>query len=61
LSSSEAARYLGVSLCSVRRWADAGALPCWRTPGGHRRFELEQLQQLRRRALVDVLEGARAR
>jgi excisionase family DNA binding protein len=42
-TSSQAARYLGVSLATVRRWADAGHLDYYRTPGGQRRFSREQL------------------
>ena len=43
LSTSEAARHLGVSLSTVRRWSDAGHLRGSRTPGGQRRFTIEQL------------------
>jgi excisionase family DNA binding protein len=42
-TSSQAARYLGISLATIRRWADAGHLGCYRTPGGQRRFSREQL------------------
>ena len=42
-TSSQAARYLGVSLATIRRWADAGHLSCYRTPGAQRRFSREQL------------------
>jgi excisionase family DNA binding protein len=42
-TASQAARYLGVSLATVRRWADAGHLDCYRTPGGQRRFSRDQL------------------
>lgn len=42
-TSSQAGRYLGVSLATVRRWTDAGYLTCYRTPGGQRRFSREQL------------------
>jgi excisionase family DNA binding protein len=42
-TSSQAARYLGVSLATIRRWADAGHLSCYRTPGGQRRFSRDQL------------------
>ncbi len=45
LSTSEAARHLGVSLSTVRRWSDAGYLRGYRTPGGQRRFTVEQLDQ----------------
>ncbi len=44
-TSSQAARYLGVSLATIRRWADAGHLVCYRTPGGQRRFSREQLDR----------------
>jgi excisionase family DNA binding protein len=43
LSTSEAARHLGVSLSTVRRWSDSGYLRGYRTPGGQRRFTIEQL------------------
>lgn len=42
-TSSEAARFLGVSLATVRRWTDAGHIACYRTPGGQRRFSRDQL------------------
>jgi excisionase family DNA binding protein len=42
-TSSQAARYLGISLATLRRWADAGHLAYYRTPGGQRRFSREQL------------------
>jgi excisionase family DNA binding protein len=42
-TSSQAARYLGVSLATIRRWTDAGHIGCYRTPGGQRRFSRDQL------------------
>lgn len=42
-TSSQAARYLGVSLATIRRWTDAGHVSCYRTPGGQRRFSRAQL------------------
>ncbi len=42
-TSSQAARYLGVSLATIRRWTDAGHVACYRTPGGQRRFSKDQL------------------
>jgi len=53
-TSSEAARYLGVSLATVRRWSNAGHLPGSRTPGGQRRFSRLQLDQF-----LASLEGER--
>jgi excisionase family DNA binding protein len=44
-TSSQAARYLGVSLATIRRWTDAGHVGCYRTPGGQRRFTRGQLDQ----------------
>ena len=43
LSTSQAASALGVSLGTIRRWADMGYLESYRTPGGQRRFSREQL------------------
>lgn len=45
LSTSEAARHLGVSLSTIRRWSDLGYLRGYRTPGGQRRFSVEQLDE----------------
>ena len=44
-TSSQAARYLGVSLATIRRWTDAGHISCYRTPGGQRRFSRVQLDE----------------
>jgi len=44
-TSSQAARYMGVSLATVRRWTDAGHIACYRTPGGQRRFSRAQLDE----------------
>jgi excisionase family DNA binding protein len=44
LSTSQAARELGVSLGTVRRWADMGYLRAYRTPGGQRRFNADQIE-----------------
>jgi excisionase family DNA binding protein len=51
-TSSQAARYLGVSLATVRRWSNAGYLVGYRTPGGQRRFSQRQLD-----AFVGSLSG----
>jgi excisionase family DNA binding protein len=44
-STSQAARELGVSLGTVRRWSDMGYLQSYRTPGGQRRFSVEHIEQ----------------
>lgn len=43
LDLSEAADYLGVHFTTLRRWSDAGQVPCIRTPGGRRRFSRAEL------------------
>lgn len=48
LTSRQAARVLGVSEASVKRWADSGLLPMEKTAGGHRRFRPEDLAAARR-------------
>lgn len=45
-STLEVARRLGVSLQTVQRWVDAGHLKAWRTPGGHRRIEVQSAERL---------------
>lgn len=44
LELGEAADELGVHFTTLRRWADAGEVPCMRTPGGHRRFRRQDLE-----------------
>ncbi len=41
-----ACEILGVDESTLRRWADAGRLRVYRTPGGHRRFSLGNLNEL---------------
>ncbi len=45
LSTSQAARSLGVSMGTIRRWSDMGYLQSYRTPGGQRRFSHQQIGQ----------------
>jgi excisionase family DNA binding protein len=53
LSTSQAARALGVSLGTIRRWSDMGYLESYRTPGGQRRFSREQIDQF----IVSLQQG----
>ena len=48
LTSAAAARLLGVGVTAVKRWADAGALPCVKTAGGHRRFRHNDVERFGR-------------
>lgn len=45
LTPSEAAKLLMVSPITVRAWAQKGLLPSETTPGGHRRFLRESVEQ----------------
>jgi len=46
LTLAEASRVLGVNGSTLRRWADAGQVRTFRTPGGHRRFSRADLVAL---------------
>jgi len=46
LSVQYAARRLGVSPHTIRRWTTSGFLPCTRTAGGHRRIKQEDVDEL---------------
>jgi diguanylate cyclase (GGDEF)-like protein/excisionase family DNA binding protein len=48
LRLGDAAAELGVSLNTLRRWSDAGALTCYRSPGGHRRYRRTDIEALLR-------------
>ena len=39
----EASRIVEVNEATLRQWADRGAIRVYRTPGGHRRFSLDDL------------------
>src|SRR2546425_4928970 len=43
LSTRQVATLLGVGEATVKRWADAGEIACFRTPGGHRKFRLRDV------------------
>ena len=46
VSLGKACRLVGVNETTLRRWADAGQLRSYRTPGGHRRFAEDDLRNL---------------
>lgn len=45
LSLTQAADRLGIHNTTLRRWADNGEFPFMRTPGGHRRFALSDIER----------------
>jgi excisionase family DNA binding protein len=46
LSLGPASRLLGVDPDTLRRWADAGRIVAYTTPGGHRRFDRRAVERL---------------
>ena len=46
LPIGEAARRVGYSVDTLRRWADEGKIPFFRTPGNQRRFRTEDIDAL---------------
>lgn len=61
LTASEAAALIGVSVATIRGWADRGLLPSHRTVGGHRRFELDELREWLSHRGAPAPEGRRLR
>jgi excisionase family DNA binding protein len=46
LTTREAAHLLGVAVSTAQIWMESGALPAWKTPGGHRRVRLSAVRHL---------------
>ena len=46
LTTREAAELLGVAVSTAQIWMESGALPAWKTPGGHRRVRLSAVRRL---------------
>lgn len=57
---AEAAAIAGVSVGTVRRWSDEGRLPSFRTPGGHRRFRVADIERALAPASTDSVEALTA-
>lgn len=49
LTTFQAADYCHVSPFTIRNWVEAGVLPAYRTPGGHRRIVKQDLDQFLRK------------
>jgi excisionase family DNA binding protein len=46
LTIRQAADRAGVSIDTIRRWANQGLLPCLRTPGKQRRFRADDIDAI---------------
>jgi excisionase family DNA binding protein len=47
MTIGEAARLLGVSPITLRRWSDEGRIPVVVLPSGHRRYQPDDIRNLR--------------
>ena len=56
LAIGEASKLLGVSIKTIRRWDKNGQIHCYRTPGGHRRFAIIEIERLISGGLKDEIE-----
>jgi excisionase family DNA binding protein len=59
LTLGEAAAYLGVAPSTVRKWADCGRIETFKTPGKHRRFRKEDLDEFMHGAGTNSLPESR--
>ena len=57
ISIGEAAKRLGISVKTLRRWADAHKIRSLRSPSGHRRFYVADIQGITPRILNTLHEG----
>jgi len=60
LTTAAAARLLGVAVSTTQLWLESGALPSWKTPGGHRRVRLSAVLTLLEERARNRGSGARA-
>ncbi len=60
MTTSEAAERLGVALRTVQLWVESGALPAWKTAGGHRRIARTAVEKLMRERRL-AIDGNRPR
>lgn len=58
LSLGQASGLLGVHPSTLRAWADEDHVPAFRTPGGHRRFQLSELEAFLRAGATGGLTHA---
>jgi excisionase family DNA binding protein len=60
LTTAAAARLLGVAVSTAQLWMESGALPVWKTPGGHRRVRLSAVTRLLEQRNGSVAQAAPA-
>lgn len=55
-STSEVAKYCHVTADTIRKWAEAGRITVFKTPGGHRRIRREDLIRFLRENSIPIHE-----
>ncbi|HNR30986.1 MAG TPA: response regulator [Candidatus Hydrogenedentes bacterium] len=55
-STSEVAKYCHVTADTIRKWAEAGRIQVFKTPGGHRRIRREDLVRFLRENSIPIHE-----
>ena len=55
-STADLARVCGVSISTVKRWTDAGLLRCVRTPGGHRKYRVQDVAEAGRKLGLSIVD-----
>ena len=58
LSTEQVARLLDVTVSTIKRWADEGIIACIKTPGGHRKFELNEVTRFAEQQGMRLSGGA---
>ena len=54
-TSKQAASLLGVTTRTIQLWSESGVLKAWKTPGGHRRFNLTEIEALKAHFKKEVI------
>src|SRR3954451_8708440 len=57
LTLGQAARYLGVAQSTIRKWSDSGRVRAFKTPGRHRRYRRDDLDDFLQRSAPESRAG----
>jgi excisionase family DNA binding protein len=57
-SSKQAASLLEVTTRTIQLWSESGILKAWKTAGGHRRFNLEEIEAFKAQLKKDTNDSA---
>lgn len=54
MTTGQVAAIFGVTMTTVKRWADEGKLASFKTPGGHYRFRPEDVEALKQASSTEA-------